>query len=199
MPLNLLVLLQMINLTSLILPTDEKNSSTSRALTRCESCMMNTVRASLSSGVSGRSGVRVRERVRLPPRRGGDRRRSRLRERLRFRRSRLRSRRSLPPPPLPPSRDLEWRSRERERRFRREESPPRSRLLERRSRRLWLLRSLSLSLERERCFLERDLDRDRRSLSLREGDRLDLQIKSQNVSKKMRRRNTYFFLLSILL
>lgn len=52
-PLNLLVLLHVISLTSLTLPTDEKNSSKSLALILCESCIQKTVRRSLSSG--GRS------------------------------------------------------------------------------------------------------------------------------------------------
>lgn len=58
MPLKRRVLLQTINLTSLILPTEEKNSSTSLALTRCDSCITKIVRASLSSGVRLMSGDR---------------------------------------------------------------------------------------------------------------------------------------------
>lgn len=54
-PLNLLVLLHVISLTSRTLPTDEKNSSRSLARMRCESCMQNTVRKSLSSGGSSSS------------------------------------------------------------------------------------------------------------------------------------------------
>lgn len=52
MPLNLRVLLQVINLTSLTLPTLEKKSSRSRALILWLSCIQNTVLASLSSGLS---------------------------------------------------------------------------------------------------------------------------------------------------
>ena len=55
MPLNRLVLLQTINLTSVTLPTAVKKSSTSLALTVCFSCIQKTVRASLSSGVSSGS------------------------------------------------------------------------------------------------------------------------------------------------
>lgn len=50
MPLKRLVLLHVIILTSLTLPTEEKNSSKSLALIRCDSCITNTVLASRSSG-----------------------------------------------------------------------------------------------------------------------------------------------------
>jgi hypothetical protein len=54
--LNLLVLLQTINRTSLTLPTELKNSSRSLARIRCDSCITNTVLASLSSGLSSSTG-----------------------------------------------------------------------------------------------------------------------------------------------
>lgn len=57
-PLKRLVLLHVIRRTSRTLPTLEKNSSRSRALIRCDSCIQNTVRASLSSGVSSSGGDR---------------------------------------------------------------------------------------------------------------------------------------------
>lgn len=56
MPLNLLVLLHVISLTSLTLPTELKNSSKSLALILCDSCITNTVLASLSSGLSSSRG-----------------------------------------------------------------------------------------------------------------------------------------------
>lgn len=49
-PLNRRVLLHVMSLTSRTLPTAEKNSSKSRARILWESCIQNTVRASLSSG-----------------------------------------------------------------------------------------------------------------------------------------------------
>ena len=56
MPLKRLVLLHTINRTSLILPTEEKNSSTSLARTLWDNCMTKIVRASRSSGVNWTSG-----------------------------------------------------------------------------------------------------------------------------------------------
>ncbi len=90
MPLNLLVLLQTISLTSLILPTAEKNSSTSLARHRCDSCMTKMVLASRSSGVStGWGGDLLRLRLRR-----GDRPRP--------------PRRPRPPPPPPKPRPGLW-------------------------------------------------------------------------------------------
>lgn len=48
-PLNRFVLLHVIKRTSRTLPTLEKNSSKSRARTRCDSCIQKIVRASRSS------------------------------------------------------------------------------------------------------------------------------------------------------
>lgn len=48
-PLNRFVLLQVIKRTSRTFPTLEKNSSKSRALIRCDSCMQKMVRESRSS------------------------------------------------------------------------------------------------------------------------------------------------------
>lgn len=67
MPLNLLVLLHVINLTSLTLPTELKNSSRSLARILCDNCIQNTVRASLSSGLNSSNGD-----VRLYPKPIGD-------------------------------------------------------------------------------------------------------------------------------
>lgn len=58
MPLNLFVLLHVINRTSLTLPTLEKNSSKSRARILWDNCIQNTVRASRSSGSKSSGGVR---------------------------------------------------------------------------------------------------------------------------------------------
>ena len=60
MPLNLRVLLQRMRRTSRILPTDEKNSSMSRARHRWDSCITKMVRASRSSGVKTTWGERSR-------------------------------------------------------------------------------------------------------------------------------------------
>ena len=182
MPLKRLVLLQTINRTSLILPTEEKNSSTSLARTLWDNCMTKMVRASRSSGVSWTSGDGSRSLL------GGE---------------------SLPPPPIRPNRPtvpdpnlggdrrlLRSRDLERERRSPR---PPRSRLLLRRClsrlrlrrlrsrlllRRLSLLRDLLPSLSLLRllpCFrsLDRDLDRFSRLSLLRLLERL-LQKKVNN-------------------
>uniref|UniRef100_A0A1A9VIV0 Uncharacterized protein n=1 Tax=Glossina austeni TaxID=7395 RepID=A0A1A9VIV0_GLOAU len=56
MPLKRFVLLHVIKRTSRTFPTLEKNSSKSRARTRCDNCIQNTVRASRSSGLSSESG-----------------------------------------------------------------------------------------------------------------------------------------------
>jgi hypothetical protein len=61
----------MMSLTSLIWPTDEKNSSMSLARTRCDSCMTKMVRASRSSAVSTGDGDLVLDRLSpRPPKRG---------------------------------------------------------------------------------------------------------------------------------
>lgn len=67
MPLKRLVLLQVIIRTSLTLPTEEKNSSRSRALMRCDNCIQKTVRASLSSGErsSTMGPVRLKEKANI--------------------------------------------------------------------------------------------------------------------------------------
>ena len=81
-PLNLLVLLQTINRTSLTLPTELKNSSKSLARILCDNCITKTVLASLSSGLSSSTGEFERspigDRPRLPNFPTGDR--ERLRE-----------------------------------------------------------------------------------------------------------------------
>ena len=154
MPLNRLVLLHTIKRTSLILPTDEKNSSTSLARTLCDSCMTKMVRASRSSGVSWTSGEGGSRN--LPP--GGE--------------SPIRPKRpTVPDPNLGGDLRLDLRSRdlERERRSLPRRSPRsrrfRSRLrLRRRSRLLDLFRSLSRRLLP--CLLLRSLERDLDRLSL---------------------------------
>lgn len=76
MPLKRFVLLHVIKRTSRTLPTLEKNSSKSRARTRCDNCIQKMVRASRSSSSvssSDRSYRRLAEFGGVRPRRNGRR------------------------------------------------------------------------------------------------------------------------------
>lgn len=96
MPLKRFVLLHVINRTSRTLPTLEKNSSKSRARTRCDNCIQNIVRASRSSSSVSSSDLSYRRlaefggvRPRLNALRGDADFRRCSRERLRSRRRRF--------------------------------------------------------------------------------------------------------------